>query len=71
MSRPKWNRRPKRDLDKTKDIEVPFNILSKDEYKISRVKPKRKKRKHQGFTTVPEHRLWIFENNKYNGVKNG
>ena len=63
MSRAKWNRRPKRVLHETKEDVLTKNS-SQHEYKVSRVRPKRKKIKHQGYTIVPAHRLWIFENNK-------
>lgn len=64
MTRAKWNRRPKRSLDKDMDNELPSKQTPDEGYKVSRVRPRRRKRKHPGYTVMPAHRLWIFENNK-------
>ncbi len=63
MTGQKWNRRPKRHLTEDNETHDPSKILTEHNYKVSRVRTKRKKRRHPGFTVVPEHRLWIFENN--------
>lgn len=60
MSKAKWNRRPKRTLDNTKD-DGPNKISSEEDYKVSRVRPRKRKVKHQGYTIIPAHRLWIFD----------
>jgi hypothetical protein len=50
----RWNRRS--------NPRKPDSVKSKpEEYKVTRVRPKRRKAKHAGFTVVSPHRLWIFE----------
>lgn len=66
MKRAKWNRQRKKALHKTKEADVSPKNSSEEVYKVSRVRTRRKKLKHPGFTIIPEHRLWIFENNKQN-----
>lgn len=60
MNRAKWNRRPKRSLDETKDDALNKNS-SENSFKVSRVRPRKRKPKHQGYTIIPAQRLWIFE----------
>lgn len=60
----KWNRKNKRKLIQTDDDLIAPKISAQREYKVSRVRSRRKKVKHPGFTTLPAHRLWIFEGNK-------
>ena len=64
MSRPKWNRRAKRRLDA--DDKPPGTPVegSGCQYNIKRVRPRKRRPRHPGYTITPEHRLWIFENNE-------
>jgi len=67
MSRPKWNRRAKRRLDGDKkgDFQKPGDVA---DYKIQRVRPRKRRPRHPGYTIIPEHRLWIFENNEKTSI---
>lgn len=49
----KWNRGAVRKPDSKKD--------EPEEFKVMRVRPKRKKPPRPGYTLVPKHRQWIFE----------
>ena len=62
MSRVSWNRRAKRDL--SKDDPCPKDPQG---YKVTRVKPRKRKPRHPGFTTIRSHHLWMFENHKPKG----
>jgi len=64
MTAGRWNRRPKRSLVNTKDDELPTKIGTEQIFKVTRLRAKSKKRKHPGYTLVPPHRRWIFDNNK-------
>lgn len=54
MMRPKWNRQTKKSPIELKNYK----------YEIIRVRPKKRKKRHPGYTIMPEHKLWIFEKNK-------
>jgi len=57
MINSKWNRR-------IKNMQGTSNSPQSNEYKIARVRPKKRKKRHPGYTIMPEHTLWIFEKNK-------
>lgn len=59
-----WNRRPKRSLVNTKDDELNTKFGIEQKFKVTRLRAKSKKRKNLGYTIVPAHRKWIFDNNK-------
>ena len=64
MIRTKWNRRIKIYGDQLKNDEESSKPQLGSDYKPKRVRPRRKKKRHPGYTIIPEHRFWIFENNK-------
>lgn len=57
-----WNRSPRRGTQ-----DEPRQKTTTSGYKVSRVKPRKRKPKHPGFTTIRSHHLWMFENNKLKG----
>lgn len=59
MRKIKWNRRPPRG-SREAEAGLPEKTA---EFVVRRAKPGKRKRKHPGYTTISEHRLWIFENN--------
>ena len=59
----RWHSQPKKILTKTKDDEIAPKIAALLPYQVFRVRERKRKKKHPGYTTVPFHRLWIFENN--------
>lgn len=63
MSRLGWSKRPRRNSLK----DDPRPKVAQKGYKVSRVKPRKSKPKHPGFTTIRPHHLWMFENTKPNG----
>ena len=64
MSTPKkWNRRAKRRTDVDDEIPAISENELTPEFDFKRVRPKKRKDRHQGYTVIPEYRLWIFENN--------
>ena len=67
MTRTPWNRKPKRVLDNSDEENFTKKLGAEDPYKVTRVRPKKKKRKHRGYTLIPKHRHWIFNSNKING----
>jgi|GEM_PF-3013591 len=71
MRTSKWHRQPKKNLSKTKDDELAPKFAALLPYKVSRVKPRKRKKKHPGYSTIAFSRLWIFENNDSSGGKNG
>ena len=60
MNRRRWNRRCPRRNERLKDDDLEPDPDT-DEYKVRRIRLTKKKRRHQGFTIQPAHRLWIFE----------
>lgn len=57
MIRNKWNRLSRKNLSQEKD-----KLVGKDSnFEIVRIRPKKRKKRHPGYTVLPEHRLWIFE----------
>lgn len=72
MTRSSWNRKPPRDDGQDIPLKKPFvgPLLkcSAEPYTPERIRPPRKRRrKHKGYTLVSPHRLWIFENNGNEG----
>ena len=49
------------------DEEPPKSFDSEEIFKVARLRLKRKKRKHPGYTLVPKDQHWIFKNNKIDG----
>lgn len=62
MRRVRWNRSVKRDLSK-KDPPP-----QEPGYKVSRVKPRKRKPKHAGYTIISPNHFWMFENKKITGA---
>lgn len=48
-------------LNQMKDDGGSSKSQAGDDYKIQRLRPRRRKKRHAGFTIIPGHRLWIFE----------
>lgn len=63
MSRLGWYKQPRRNTLK----DDPRLKAAQEGYKVSRVKPRKRKPKHPGFTTIRSHHLWMFENAKPKG----
>lgn len=68
ITRKQWNRQPKRHTRKLKD--VPFkkhdpNVTQRRgaaaPYEVKRVRPRKRKPKHKGYTVMLRQRLGIFE----------
>ncbi len=67
MNSGKWNRKPKRILESSDKEKFSKKLGLEEPYKVSRIRPKKKKRKHPGYTLIPKHQHWIFNSNKING----
>jgi hypothetical protein len=61
MRKVRWNRSPLRGSPEAEAAAKPFDLDDADEFIIARVKIKRRRKKHPGFTLVQKQRLWIFE----------
>ncbi|MBY0315672.1 MAG: hypothetical protein K2Q26_09145 [Bdellovibrionales bacterium] len=66
----KWNRQPRRHLQNLKDDPIPPQLAAKRPYKVTRLKERKRKKKHEAYTLTPQQKLWIFEDNPKNGGKN-
>jgi len=53
----KWNRRTSTSLSLEES-------QKNEEFKVTRVRPKKRKKPHPGYTVIAKTRMWIFENNK-------
>ncbi len=59
----RWIKQAKKSNSNMKK-DLGLNPKRDEGYKIERIRPPRRKKRHPGFTIIPEHSLWMFDKNK-------
>ena len=62
MTATRWKRNIRKVLmNQLKEARRASRIPRDRDYKVERVRPRQRKKRHPGYTIIPGHRLWIFE----------